>query len=122
MSHDVETHRLSFRNSIISTIFGLPFSPLRITYSTRMAATLLNPGLLAIARETIDEIADASFSRPAGEASFILPFTSTTLNMLRVVFNSTVSASAPIAFTIAVLISGKWPSCCACDWARAGCV
>jgi hypothetical protein len=54
-----------------------------------MAATRLNPGMVAIARETIDEIADASFSRPAGEASFILPFTSTTLNTLGVVFNST---------------------------------
>jgi hypothetical protein len=39
--------------------------------------------MVAIARETIDEIADASFSRPAGEASVILPFTSTTLNTLR---------------------------------------
>jgi hypothetical protein len=43
-----------------------------------MAATLLNPGLEAIVCETIDEMADASFPRPASEASFILPFASTT--------------------------------------------
>jgi hypothetical protein len=41
--------------------------------------------------------------------------------MLGVVFNSILSASAPIAFTIAPLISGKWASCCACNCARAGC-
>src|SRR6516162_9819807 len=40
---------------------------------------------------------------------------------VRSCFNSTLSASAPITFTIASLISGKWASCCVCDWVRAGC-